>query len=288
MKDDIKEQLQKIFKGDIDDSEETLIKYSHDASIFDIRPKVVVFPKDSNDVQALVKWVAENKSKYEGLSITARCAGTDMSGGAVGESIIMDFTRYMNKLINFDTRAMSIAVEPGMFYRDFEKITKDEGLILPCFTASKSINAMGGMFGNNSAGERTLKYGKTEDYILESRVVFSDGVERIIKPFPVSEILKKEEINKKIYQLIKKNEEVPETMGYIGSFKDYQGILGVDGNYSHHFVLYFWLLANPYLLHILYLNHYYLWDLWGNLQYHLSKVLKLLKKPHLLETILAL
>ncbi len=206
----MKEEIQKIFKGYVEDGEETLSKYSHDASIFNIRPKVVVFPKDSEDVKNLVKWVSENnenKEKYPNLSITARCAGTDMSGGAVGESIILDFTRYMNKLVSFNEKELNITVQPGMFYRDFEKLTLEKGLILPCFTASKAINAVGGMFGNNSAGERTLKYGKTEDYILETKVVFSDGVEKIVKPIPLSEVSKQGEPYTKIYDLIKNNEE---------------------------------------------------------------------------------
>src|SRR3990167_6682601 len=205
----MKEEILKFFKGDAEDSEETLLKYSHDASIFDIRPKVVLFPKDSEDVQNLVKWVSENKEKYlhpahmggANISITCRCAGTDMSGGAIGESIIMDFTRHMNKLIggplpldkvvglpsklgspttksqkfgNYPLVPSYITVQPGMFYRDFEKIILEKRLILPCYTASKSLNAMGGMYGNNSAGERTLKYGKTEDYVLEAKVILSD------------------------------------------------------------------------------------------------------------------
>ncbi len=207
----MKEEIQIFFKGDIDDSEETLLQYSHDASIFNVRPKIVVFPKDSQDVVNLVKWVNKNSTrqdlvkKYGKLSITARCAGTDMSGGAVGESIILDFTRYMNNLISFiDDK---ITVQPGMFYRDFEKITLEKRLILPCFTASKSINAMGGMFGNNSAGERTLKYGQTGDYILETKIVFADGIERIVKPISLNEISKQQEIYTKIYDLIKDNEE---------------------------------------------------------------------------------
>src|SRR3990167_4066916 len=210
----MKPEIQKFFKGDVEDDEKTLLKYSHDASLLEVRPKVVIFPKDSEDVQNLVKWVnenSENKEKYPNLSITARCAGTDMSGGAIGESIILDFTRYMNKLIGGplplkNKTEWEIAVQPGMFYRDFEKLTLAKGLILPCYTASKTINAMGGMFGNNSAGERTLKYGKTEDYIIETKVVFADGVERIVKSFPVNEINQKEEIYTKIYNLIKNNQ----------------------------------------------------------------------------------
>ena len=196
MKNEIKDQLQKFFKGEVDDSVETLVKYSHDASLLEVRPKIVLFPKDKEDVKNLVKWVNDKKEKHPELSITARCAGTDMSGGAIGESIILDFSRYMNKLISFENSSSpaTITVQPGMFYRDFEKITLSKGLILPCFTASKSINAVGGMFGNNSAGERTLKYGKTEDYIMEAKVVFTDGNEYVVKP------LNEEELNKKIAQ----------------------------------------------------------------------------------------
>jgi FAD/FMN-containing dehydrogenase len=213
----VKEEILKFFKGEIEDEEETLVKYSHDASLLEVRPKLVLFPKDKEDVKNLVKWTGENKTKYPELSITARCAGTDMSGGAIGESIILDFTRHMNKLIggplpmdefltnnkkqenkkytgNYPLTPSYITVEPGMFYRDFEKITLEKGLILPCYTASKSLNAMGGMYGNNSAGERTLKYGKTEDYILETKMIFADGNEYTVKP------LTKDELNKKISQ----------------------------------------------------------------------------------------
>lgn len=207
----MKSEIQKFFKGEVEDDALTLSKYSHDASLLTVRPKVVVFPMDSQDVQNLVKWVSENKVANPNLAITCRCAGTDMSGGAIGESIIMDFSRHMNKLIGGplplkNKSEWEIIVQPGMFYRDFEKITLEKGLILPCYTASKSINAMGGMYGNNSAGERTLKYGKTEDYILSAKVVFSDGVERIVNSFPVTEISQKGEIEKNIFNLIKENE----------------------------------------------------------------------------------
>lgn len=171
----MKEEIKKFFKGEVEDDNATLEKYSHDASIFELRPKLVLFPEDSEDVANLVRWVNENKTQYPDLSITARSAGTDMSGGAIGESLVLDFTRHMNRLIDFDPEKMTITVEPGMYYRDLEKLTLEKGLILPCYTASKTINAVGGMFGNNSAGERTLKYGKTEDYVIKSKVVFSDG-----------------------------------------------------------------------------------------------------------------
>ncbi|MBP6866110.1 MAG: FAD-binding oxidoreductase [Candidatus Pacebacteria bacterium] len=232
----MKEEIKKFFKGDLDDSEETLVKYSHDASVFEVKPQVVLFPKDSEDVKNLVKWVGDNKEKYPAISITCRCAGTDMSGGSIGESIILDFTKYMNKLIggpnpiknstgstlpgvsggnqNFLPFAGTITVEPGMFYRDFEKITKEKGMILPCYTASKNLNAMGGMFGNNSAGERTLRFGKTEEYIAEAQVVFADGNEYTVKPLSKNELEAKISQNdfeggvyKRIFNLITENAE---------------------------------------------------------------------------------
>ena len=217
----MKDEIKIFFKGDIEDSEETLVKYSHDASLLEVRPKLVLFPKDSEDVKNLVQWVKENKDKYAdqkrnkdfvNLSITARCAGTDMSGGAIGESLILDFTRHMNKLIVFSGN--TITVQPGMFYRDFEKITLEKGMILPCYTASKSLNAMGGMYGNNSAGERTLKYGQTENYIVYAKVVFADGKEYVVKLLTQNELVKKIAQNdfegnvyKNIYELINKNKE---------------------------------------------------------------------------------
>ncbi len=239
MKEDIKEQLQKFFKGEVADDDATLFTYSHDASLLEVTPKVVVYPFDSDDVKALIKWVNENKDKYldpaiggASLSITPRCAGTDMSGGAIGESIIMDFTRHMNKLVggplplessntnqaqkfnNYPLVPSYITVQPGMFYRDFEKITLQKGLILPCYTASKSLNAMGGMYANNSAGERTLKYGKTEDYVLSAKIVFHDGNEYTIKPLTQDELNKKMgmggtegDIYRRINKLITDNEE---------------------------------------------------------------------------------
>ena len=228
----MKEEIQKFFMGEVENDEATLLKYSRDASLLQVRPQVVVYPRDKEDVKSLVKWVSENQNKYENLSITARCAGTCMSGGAIGESIIMDFSRHMNRLIGgplpldgavvkkgmlgmvYPLVPSYVTVEPGMFYRDFEKITLAKGLILPCYTASKSLNAVGGMYGNNSAGERTLKYGKTEDYILEAKVVFSDGNEYVVRPLSKAGLEKKMaqgdfegEVYKKVFNLIKENKK---------------------------------------------------------------------------------
>ena len=94
------EDLKRGFKGDIADDEETIAKYSRDASIFEVRPKLVVFPKDAEDVKHLVKFARTHR----GFSLTARAAGTDMTGGPLTNSIVVSFTKYINKLVRMDKR----------------------------------------------------------------------------------------------------------------------------------------------------------------------------------------
>ena len=117
----MKDEIKNFFKGDADDSDETLVKYSHDASLLEVRPKLVLFPKNTEDVKNLVKWINDNSARQglaeSDLSITCRCAGTDMSGGAIGESIILDFTRYMNKLIGGP-----LPIDNPLFYNKKKKI----------------------------------------------------------------------------------------------------------------------------------------------------------------------
>jgi FAD/FMN-containing dehydrogenase len=182
---DIKIELAKIFQGDIDDSKETLDKYSRDASLLSVQPKLVVFPKDSADIQAIVKYVSEHKYQYPDLSITARSGGSDMSGGPLNESIILDVSKYMH---GFTFEGDVATVLPGTFYRDFEPETLKRGLILPPYTASKSLNTLGGMVANNSAGEKTLSYGKTDRYVLEIKMVLADGIEYVFAPLTKNEL----------------------------------------------------------------------------------------------------
>lgn len=180
------DEIKKFFKGEVMNDEATLKLYSHDASLFEVKPKLVVFPQDATDIENLVKWVDENKKSDSTLSITIRSAGSCMSGGPLGESIIVDVIKHMNHV--GDIKQEGTVVQPGVFYRDFEPLTLQKSLILPCYTASKDLNALGGMVGNNSAGEKTLRYGKMENFVLETKVIFTDGKEYAVKPLSRSEL----------------------------------------------------------------------------------------------------
>lgn len=205
--------LQKVFTGDIEYSNEVLTKYSRDASMFVVRPQMVVFPKNSNDVKSLMQWVnAQNQELGldEQLSITVRSAGTCMSGGAINHSIIVDVTRYMNQVIAVTPEYA--VVQPGCYYRDFEPKTLEKNVIFPSFTASRELCALGGMYGNDCAGEKTLRYGKFHEYILSSKVIFQDGNEYIVEPMNRPQLEAKIKLDtfegkvyRELWQLIQEN-----------------------------------------------------------------------------------
>lgn len=180
------EELKKAIQGEVATDEETLGEYSADASIFQVRPQAVVFPKDGADVAALVKFVNERKAQDPALSLTARSAGTDMSGGPLNESIIVGFTKHMNNLLGFE--GDRVRVQPGMYYRDFEKEAEAKDLLLPSYPASKGLAALGGLINNNSGGELTLRWGKTNRYVEELKVVLSDGNEYELRKLTMNEL----------------------------------------------------------------------------------------------------
>ncbi|MEK7594932.1 MAG: FAD-binding oxidoreductase [Patescibacteria group bacterium] len=191
--DEIKDQLkQQGFTGEMDDSPTTLDTYSHDASMFELRPTLVVSPKDSSDVEKLVKYVAASKKSHPKLSLTARSAGTDMSGGAINDSIIVDFLTHFNKITKI--AATYVQTQPGVFYRDFDVETRKQGTLMPTYPASRDLASLGGMVNNNAGGEKSLEFGKTEEFVNELQFVFADGVERTVKP------LRKAELDKKMKQ----------------------------------------------------------------------------------------
>jgi len=183
---DISTELAKIFKGELDSTDETREFYSHDASLFELKPQVVAFPRDTANIKSLVKFVSENKAAHPELSITPRSRGTDMSGGAIGESIVLDVSKHMNKL--FEVTAEAAHVQPGMLYREFDLETLKYGSILPCYPASRDLASVGGMVSNNSGGEKSLQYGKTDNFVTEISVVLSDGNEYVVKPLNRDEL----------------------------------------------------------------------------------------------------
>ncbi|MGB3009355.1 MAG: FAD-binding oxidoreductase [Candidatus Saccharimonadales bacterium] len=186
---DIEAKLKNVFKGEFITDEIALDTASHDASLFELKPEIVAVPKDSADIQALVKYVVENKKNQPDLSLTVRSAGTDMSGGAINTSIIVDVKPYMNSVST--VTSTSATLQPGVYYRDFDAKTKELEAMLPSYPASRDLCTVGGMVANNSGGEKSLRYGKTADYVTELQVILSDGNEYTVKPLHKDELVRK-------------------------------------------------------------------------------------------------
>lgn len=173
------EELKSLIKGEVVNDPATLHLYGTDASAFRITPQAVVFPLDIGDIKKLVKYVYENTRSSLPLSLTVRSAGTDMTGGPLNDSIIIDIARHLNRIkrINRD----SAVIEPGVMYRDFEKQALQHKLFFPSYPASKMLASIGGIVANNSGGEKTLRYGKTERYVQEVKAILQDGNEYTFK-----------------------------------------------------------------------------------------------------------
>lgn len=212
--DDITRTLREAgFKGELMSDDSTREFYSHDASMFEMMPRLVVWPKDSEDVEIITHFVGENKKHHPHLSLTARSAGTDMSGGAINDSIILDFSKHFDTIISVDHEKATL--QPGVFFRDLDKQTISHNSLLPSYPASRDLCTVGGMVNNNSGGEKSLEYGKTDKYVTEIEFVFADGIKRVVKPLNRPELIKKMaqkdfegKVYRELYELIENNYEL--------------------------------------------------------------------------------
>ncbi len=209
---DIAKELQAKIKGDVTLNEEDRERVARDTSLFYIKPEIVVYPKTALDVSHIFEYVSEKKQAGFDIAVSVRSAGTCMTGGSLSYSIVLDTTKYMN-LIS-DVTEFSATAEPGVYYRDFEKRTLEAGWLMPSYPASRELAAIGGIVSNNSGGEKTLTYGKTENYVQSLDVVYANGKRDMLHGFSGSDLeIKLEEpseggrIHKEMFVLINDNYE---------------------------------------------------------------------------------
>jgi FAD/FMN-containing dehydrogenase len=209
----LSDDLRTIVKGEVRDDSETLEHFSHDASLFELVPQVVVSPTDTTDIMSVVQYVLKNRSETNPLSVTVRSAGTDMSGGAINTSIILDVTAHLNTI--HEVSGTEASLQPGVYYRDFDVEAEKLGVMLPSYPASKDLCTVGGMVANNSGGEKSLQFGKTANYVSELQVVLGDGKEYTVRPLNKSELVKKMsqgdyegDLYKKVFHLVETHYDV--------------------------------------------------------------------------------
>jgi len=187
----IAQYLQEHLVGEVITSTTARKYFSTDGGVFEVMPSMIVYPENENDVRKTAKFSWQLAERGRMLPITARGRGSDQGGAAIGPGIILVFPAHMDKLLEFDSRHGVVVVEPGLIYRNLQDTLKTHGYFLPPYPSSIDYATLGGAIANNTAGERTVKYGDTRGYTQALRVVLANG--EVIETRPLS----KRELNKK-------------------------------------------------------------------------------------------
>lgn len=184
--------LQEHLMGEVVDSRDVREYFATDASIFRVLPAFAVYPRNENDVRKTARFTWQLAERGRVLPMTARGAGTDEAGAAIGNGIIISMPAHMNRILELDTKSGDVVVEPGLNYGKLQQTLQTHNRWLPPFPASIEYSTIGGAVANNAAGEKSIKYGSTREYVKGLRVVLANG--EVIK----TERLAKRELNKKL------------------------------------------------------------------------------------------
>lgn len=181
--------LQKHISGEVMAGDDALDYFSTDGSIFTVRPKTIIYPRETTDVRKAVRFSWQLAEHGKQLPITARGKGTDQGGGALGEGMMLVFPAHMNKVKALDKE--DAVVQPGVIYGDLQRTLHGHKRFLPPYPSSIDFSTIGGAIANNACGEKTVKYGCTRDYVKSLQVVLANG--KLI----TAEKISKKELNRK-------------------------------------------------------------------------------------------
>ena len=200
--------LKETLDGDLKYDLITKTIYSTDASDYKEPPTAVAWPKGDSDIKKILLFASEEK-----IGVTIRAAGTSLAGQVVSPGIIADISRYMNRILEVNTREMWVRVEPGVVLDELNMYLKPMGLFFGPETSTSNRCNMGGMVGNNSCGSHSLIYGSTRDHTLELKTILSDGSEAVFGAVDKNTFHKKcrqDNLEGKIYRNIKEVLDNPE------------------------------------------------------------------------------
>ena len=219
------QELKNAIKGDVLFDEYSLGMYATDASIYQIKPLAVVLPKDESDVKKAVEI-----ARKRGVKILPRGGGTSLAGQTVAEALILDFSKYMNKILELNVAERWVRVEPGLVRDELNEELSKHGLHFAPDPATSSRANVGGMVGNNSSGTKSILYGKTVDHILAAKVLLADGTELLLESLSPEAYREKTqnqtregEIYRKFREIIRDNAEeiklkFPKVMRRVGGY----------------------------------------------------------------------
>ncbi len=145
-------------------------RYSTDASVYQIKPLGVVLPKDTNDVLSLMEYSQKNS-----VPLLARGGGSSQCGQTVGESVVLDYSKHQNKILELNVEEKYVWVQPGVVLDHLNAYLKPHGLWFPVDVSTSSRATIGGMSANNSCGSRSLYYGNMVHNVLAIEAILDDG-----------------------------------------------------------------------------------------------------------------
>lgn len=169
-------------EGELKHDKTTTAIYSTDASVYKEEPVAVVWPKNSSDIKKILQFAADQK-----LGVTMRAGGTSLAGQVVSSGIIVDISKYMNKIIEINQDEMWVRVEPGVVLDELNLKLKEYGLFFGPETSTSNRCNLGGMVGNNACGSHSIVYGSTRDHTLEIKGMLSNGNEAIFGPVNIED-----------------------------------------------------------------------------------------------------
>ena len=195
------DRLAEKIDGDLRYDKIALTIYSTDASAYKETPSAVILPKTISDIKEILAFARENKT-----GVTIRAAGTSLAGQVVSNGIIVDISKYMNKILEINREERWVRVQPGVVLDELNLSLKEHGLFFGPETSTSNRCNIGGMLGNNACGSHSLVYGSTRDHTITVNTILSDGSEAVFgelgsKEF--SEKCKLENLEGDIYRNIK-------------------------------------------------------------------------------------
>jgi FAD/FMN-containing dehydrogenase/NAD-dependent dihydropyrimidine dehydrogenase PreA subunit len=166
----LRSELEASIEGEVRFDQISRALYSTDASVYQIEPQGVVVPRSRDDVVRTVEIAGRH-----GCPITVRGGGTSQAGQAIGGGLVLDTSKYLNRLLEVNVAERWARVEPGLVLDDLNARLRGTGLRFAPDLSTASRATVGGMMGNNSSGARSIVYGKTIDHVLDQHVVLADG-----------------------------------------------------------------------------------------------------------------
>ncbi len=198
--DDLLQYLKKEISGDLYTDTTMRVLHATDASVYREIPLAVCRPKTEDDLKKIILFANENK-----IPIIPRTAGTSLAGQVVGHGMVVDFSKYMTKILEFNPEEKWVRVQPGVILDELNVFLKPHGLFFGPETSTSNRCMIGGMVANNSCGAHSLVYGSTRDHTLEVKALLADGSETIFKDLTHDEFRKKcvgNNLESRIYQNI--------------------------------------------------------------------------------------